>query len=178
MIITLEEAQAIDPNITQEDLDAFESSVRELTNNNFQNKYVRFKHVSIEAPNTIRTKEPIKGIRIGDTVEVNYSPFNEGLFVVNEIVGNIIKVKDEPFIEEIGSKNLMVTLVKYPPDIKRGIKKLIEYDKKMAGKIGIKSETISRMSTTYYDVTATENTDGYPKSLLSFLDKYKKMRWS
>lgn len=47
----------------------------------------------------------------------------------------------------------------------------------MAGKIGIKSETISRMSTTYYDMTATENTDGYPSALLSFLKKYEKMRW-
>lgn len=177
MIITLEEAQSINPNITQDDLDAFESSIRELTNNNFQNKYVRFKHVSIEAPNTIRTKEPIKGIRIGDTVEVNYSPFNDGLFVVDEILENTIKVQGEPFIEELGDKNLMVTLVKYPPDIKRGVKKLIEYDKKMSGKIGIKSETISRMSTTYYDVTATENTDGYPSALLSFLKKYEKMRW-
>ena len=71
----------------------------------------------------------------------------------------------------------MLTLVQYPADVTRGIKKLIAYDKKMASKIGIKSESISRMSTTYYDVNASENIDGYPASLLSFLTKYEKMRW-
>lgn len=73
--------------------------------------------------------------------------------------------------------DMMVTLVNYPPDIKRGVKKLIQYDKKMSGKIGIKSETISRMSTTYYDVNAAENIEGYPVSLLSFLKKYERIRW-
>ena len=75
------------------------------------------------------------------------------------------------------SGRAMVTKVEYPADIKRGIKKLIEYDKAMAGKVGIKSETIARMSITYYDVNTAENTDGYPSSLLSFLKKYEKMRW-
>jgi len=177
MIITLEEAQSIDPNITQDDLESFEQSVRKLTNNNFQNKMVRFTDVKIESPNIIRVNEKINGLRINDTVEINYSAYNDGLYVVKTIgPDNTITVESEPFLDEINQR-LMVTLVQYPADIKKGVKKLIEYDKKMAGKIGIKSETISRMSTTYYDVTSTENTDGYPKSLLSFLDKYKKMRW-
>jgi hypothetical protein len=71
----------------------------------------------------------------------------------------------------------MVTLIKYPDDIAKGVKKLIAYDKKMSSKIGIKSESISRMNTTYYDVNASENIDGYPAALLSFLNKYEKMRW-
>lgn len=176
MIITLNEAVELDSAITQDDLDAFETSVRELTNNNFQNKHVRFKDVSFVTENTILVKEVIKGLRVGDTVEVNYSYYNDGLYTVASIDGRQITVAEASFFEA-DSGCAMVTKVEYPADIKRGIKKLIEYDKKMANKIGIKSETISRMSTTYYDVNANDNTEGFPSSLLSFLKKYEKMRW-
>lgn len=176
MIITLDEAIGLDSTITQDDLNAFETSVRELTNNNFQNKHVRFNNVSFVSENTILVKEVIKGLRIGDTVEVNYSHYNDGLYTVASIDGRQITVTEASFFEA-DSGCAMVTKVEYPADIKRGIKKLIEYDKKMANKIGIKSETISRMSTTYYDVNANDNTEGFPSSLLSFLKKYEKMRW-
>lgn len=176
MIISLEDAQKVDAKIDQDDLDAFESSVRELTNNNFHNNKVRFKNVKFISENTIEIKEDIIGLRIGDTIEVNYSDYNNGLYVVDLIEGNEIKVEGTPFIVA-DTNGTIVTLVKYPADVKRGIKRLIKYDTKMSSKIGIKSETISRMSTTYYDVNSSENTEGYPSSLLSFLDKYKKMRW-
>lgn len=176
MIISLDDANKLDPNITQEDLDAFETSVRELTNNNFQNTFVRYKNVEFVNENTILVKDEIRGLRVGDTVEVNYSHYNDGLFVVDQIDGKQITVQGTPFFMG-NSGHAMLTKVEYPADIKRGIKKLIEYDKAMTGKLGIKSETISRMSITYYDVNAAENTDGYPSALLSFLKKYEKMRW-
>lgn len=176
MIITLNEAQELNSNITQDDLEAFETSVRELTNNNFQNIHVRHKDIEFIENNTILVKDSIVGLRIGDTIEVNYSIYNDGLFVVEGMSEKHITVEGEPFLIN-RNRNAMITLVQYPADIKKGIKRLIEYDKKMAGKLGIKSETVSRMSTTYYDVNATENTDGYPASLLSFLKKYEKMRW-
>lgn len=175
MIITLENAQKIDPNIEQDDLDAFEQAVRMLTNNNFQVKQVRHK-VDFINNKTITIDSDIEGVREGDTIEINYSKFNDGLYVIDSFFDNEITVKDELFTET--PKQAILTLVRYPSDIRRGIKKLIEYDKKMTGKIGIKSETISRMRIDYHDVNAADNTDGYPSSLLSFLDKYKKMRWS
>ena len=176
MIIELNEAKKIDDKVTQDDLDAFEVAVRRLTNSNFQNKRVRFKHLEIIEPSTIKVKDKIRGLRIGDTVEINYSDFNNGLYVVKELSEKEIIVQEESFYTE-KSSGLMLTKVEYPADIKRGIKKLIEYDKTMAGKLGIKSESIARMSVTYYDVNSTENTDGYPSSLLSFLRKHEKMRW-
>ncbi|HFI0593032.1 TPA: hypothetical protein ACGO2M_000849 [Streptococcus suis] len=176
MILSLGDARAIDIDITQDDLDAFEISVRELTNNNFQNTFVRYKNVEFVNENTILAKDEIRGLRVGDTVEVNYSHYNDGLFVVDQINGKQITVQGTPFFAgNLG--HAMLTKVEYPSDIKRGIKKLIEYDKAMAGKVGVKSETIARMSITYYDVNTAENTDGYPSSLLSFLKKYEKMRW-
>ena len=176
MIITLGDARAIDDSITQEDLDAFEVAFRSLTNNNFQNKHIRFKDIEFVGENLIAVKDPIVGIRTGDTIEVNYSHYNDGLFVIEEIAGKQIKVQGTPFFVA-NTSGSMLTLVQYPADVVRGIKKLIEYDKKMASKIGIKSESISRMSITYYDVNASENVDVYPASLVSFLTKYEKMRW-
>ena len=176
MIITLGDARAIDDSITQEDLDAFEVAFRSLTNNSFQNKHIRFKDIEFVGENLIAVKDPIAGIKTGDTIEVNYSHYNDGLFVIEEIAGKQIKVQGTPFfVANTGGS--MLTLVQYPADVTRGIKKLIAYDKKMASKIGIKSESISRMSITYYDVNASENVDGYPASLVSFLTKYEKMRW-
>ena len=176
MILSLIEARAIDAAINQEDLDALETSVRELTNNNFQNVHIRFKGIEFMANNLIVVNDSIVGLKVGDTIEVNYSHYNDGLFVIEEIAGKQIKVQGTPFfVANTGGS--MLTLVQYPADIARGIKKLIAYDKKMASKIGIKSESISRMSTTYYDVNASETVDGYPAALVSFLQKYEKMRW-
>lgn len=176
MIIDLTEAQGIDPDITQDDLDAFETAVRRLTNNNFHNKHARFKNINFVNESTVEVDEDINGLREGDTVEVNYSHFNDGLYVISQINERQIQVDGEPFFGE-ETPDVMLTKVEYPADIKQGVKKLIAYDVKMGDKMGIKSQTISRMHTVYYDVTAAENTDGYPASLLSFLNKYEKMRW-
>ena len=176
MILSLNEARAIDDSITQEDLDALETSVRELTNNNFQNVHIRFKGIEFVGNNLIAVNDPIVGLKVGDTIEVNYSHYNDGLHVIKSIDGKQITVQGTPFfVANTGGS--MLTLVKYPADIARGIKKLIAYDKKMASKVGIKSESISRMSITYYDVNASETVDGYPAALVSFLQKYEKMRW-
>ena len=176
MIITLGDARAIDDSITQDDLDALEAACRSLTNNNFQNKHIRFKDIEFVGTNLIAIQDPIVGLKVGDTIEVNYSHYNDGLYVIESIDGKQITVQGTPFFVA-NTSGSMLTLVQYPADIARGIKKLIAYDKKMASKIGIKSESISRMSITYYDVNASENIDGYPASLLSFLTKYEKMRW-
>ena len=176
MILSLIEARAIDAAINQEDLDALETSVRELTNNNFQNVHIRFKGIEFMANNLIAVKDSIVGLKVGDTIEVNYSHYNDGLFVIEEIAGKQIKVQGTPFFVA-NTSGAMLTLVQYPADVKAGLKKILSYNLKMADKIGIKSESISRMSTTYYDVNASEAVDGYPAALVSFLQKYEKMRW-
>lgn len=176
MILTLSEAKLIDESISQEDLDGIEQTIRALTNNNFQNRDIRFKNIDFLDHETIKVNEDIKGIKVGDTVEVNYSPYNDGLYEVIGIAADTIKVKPDSLYNDINT-DAMLTKVEYPADIKTGVKKLLEYDKKMGDKTGIKSETISRMSTTYYDMNSSENIDGYPSSLLSFVKKYEKMRW-
>ena len=177
MILTLSDAIAINPSVTQSDLDAFEQSVRALTHNNFQEINTRGYELTLTGQIITIGRGSTDGIRVGNTVEINDTKFNNGLYVVKTLTSNTIEVEGSvAFINESTTEGI-VTLIKYPADIHKGVKKLIEYDLNMGGKTGIKSETISRMSVTYYDVNAAENVDGYPAALLSFLKKYKKMRW-
>lgn len=176
MIITLEEAQKLDSNITEEDLLGLEVAVRELTNNNFQNVRVRMRVKEIIEPDTIVLTQLAYGMRIGDRIELNNSAYNERLHTVDEIAGNTLKVSDDSLLAEL-TRGMIVTLVKYPADVKSGVKKLIEYEKKTAKNLGVKSRSIARVSETYFDVTSGENVNGYPSSLFSFIKKYRKMRW-
>ena len=177
MILKLTDAQTIDAAIKQEDLDAFEQAIRALTNNNFQDINVRASDLTLTGKTITIARGSTVGLRVGDTVEINDTLYNNGLYQIKTISPGEIEIEGaREFIDET-ARFAIVTKVSYPADIVRGVKKLIEYDVKMAGKTGIKSETISRMSVTYYDVNANENTDGYPAALLSFLKKYRKMRW-
>lgn len=178
MILKLTDAQTIDPAIKQEDLDAFEQAIRAITNNNFQRRTVRASGLLFSGDVITITSGDTTGMWVGDTIEVNDSRYNDGLYTIKDLTPTSITI-DTPkrvFVTE-SAKHAIVTLVLYPADIIKGVKELIRYDVKMGDKVGIKSETISRMSVTYYDVNATENTDGYPAALLSFLKKYRKMRW-
>lgn len=177
MIITLEEAQKIDSKVTQSDLNAYETTVRRLTNNNFQNVQIRFYGLSFDSEDTITLRNEPLGLREGDTVQISDSTYNDQLVVIKSIKGRTITVdNEEPFFE--GSFfGAFITKIQYPADIKYGVVGLIEYKQKMGSKLGIKSETIARMSVTYYDINASDNIEGFPASKFSFLKKYKKMRW-
>lgn len=179
MIISLVEAQKIDPNITEDDLLGLEVAIREITHNNFQKtngQMLRFAVEELAEPNLIKLFTNPQGLRVGDRVEVSNSIYNQYLNTVKAITPEGIEVEGEPFLYEKNS-NLFVTLVRYPADVKAGVRKLIEYDKKTSGNIGIKSRSISRVSETYFDVTSGENVNGYPSSLFDFITKYKRMSW-
>lgn len=179
MIITLEEAKKIDEEIEEADLLGLEMAVRELTNNKFQKNasgvILRHRASEIIGPNTIRVNAPV-GLRVGDRIEITGTVFNGPLHTIKSLHDDRIVVEGEPFIDE-KRNGLYVTKIWYPPDVEAGVKKLIDYDKKTSGNIGVKSRSISRVSETYFDVTSGENTNGYPSSLFDFIKKYKKIRW-
>ncbi|ENJ9653546.1 phage gp6-like head-tail connector protein [Clostridium botulinum] len=184
MIISLEEAKRIlkidndseDEDI-KDDLDAIEIMIRNKTNNNFQDRKIRVRGNFLFENNKIMGIDFLAyGFRKGSTIEINDSLLNNGLYVVIDVNSNSIIV--DKTLEYEQSVQTMITKVLYPLDIKRGIKKLLKYDNKMADKIGIKQETIARVSTTYFDMGSNESVEGYPAALLKFLDKYKKLRWS
>lgn len=177
MILTLDEAKAIDPTVTAEDLDAYETMVRHLTNNNFQNIDIRYRGLAFDDENQISLNKVPFGIRKGDTIQISDSVYNDMLATVDSIDDmTLTVVAQAPFFEGAFS-SAFITKIQYPADIKYGVSGLIEYKKKMGSKLGIKAETIARMSVTYYDINATDNIEGFPAAKFSFLNKYKKMRW-
>lgn len=66
----------------------------------------------------------------------------------------------------------------WPPDIKMGVVKLIQYDmSRAAKKAGIASETLSRHAVTYEARTADNTAMGYPIALMGFLRPYMRARF-
>ena len=65
----------------------------------------------------------------------------------------------------------------WPMDIKMGVVNLMKWDDQSRDKVGVSSETISRHSVTYVDMTNDNSIMGYPAALLGFLKPYKKARF-
>ena len=176
MIISLEEALKLDTDATQETCDGLETMVRNLTNNNFQLTKFRIRGLRLSGSTIQASSGRLDIFQPGDTIEINGTDYNDGLYVVESVSDDTITIRGD-FIAETHS-GAIATKVSYPADVLTGVKKLVAYDAKMRDKAGIKSETVARWSVTYYDVTAAESSEGYPVSLLGFLDKYRKLRWS
>ena len=176
MIITLAEAQEINPDIDQRYLDGLEASIRQLTHNKFLNKAMSYRGLGVTSDAVIKLSTDTTYLRVGDTVQVSYTGVNDGLYVVKSVdKGNVTLDTDKLFTGKFSAGTL--TKVEYPADVINGFKGLIKYDFDMADKTGIKSETIGRMSTTYYDANSNENINGYPSALMDFIKKYRKIGW-
>jgi hypothetical protein len=104
---------------------------------------------------------------------VSDSRVNDGLYVLKS-VDNVSVVVDRPLFT-VGHN--LVTKVEYPADVKLGLINLLKWDFGNRDKVGIKSETISRHSVTYFDLDSSNQVMGYPVSLLGFLESYKKARF-
>ena len=174
MIISVEEAKEnigfknwTDEKIERK-LKAIEQTVRSYTNNNFQNRFIRSGCAVIAQK--IYGKVP--GLTVGDTIQISESRFNNGLFVVTAIEGNLIAV-DNGLIDE---SHILVTKIEYPDDVIDCALNLMEWEVNNRGKVGIKSETLSRHSVTYFDQDANNQVMGYPVSLLGCLKPYRKAR--
>lgn len=176
LIIDLDTARLFKVDVTQEELDGLEVAIRNYTNNNFQVRTIRLEDV-VFTSSTITSPDSALGFKKGSTVQVSNDKYNDGLYFIEAVEDNGLTFETDSFIPHKATDTL-VTLVKYPADILFGVQKLLKYSAKMDDKIGVKSESISRMSKTYYDVNATENIEGYPAALMTFLNKYKKLRWS
>ncbi len=175
MILTLEEAQAVNPSVSQLDLDSLEIAVREVTNNPFQVKGARIRGV----PFTETALEPPSvpaWVKVGVTLQISATGLNDGLYVVETITGNTITLKGAEFIPGY-YEGSYVSLIRYPADVKAGVLKLVDYAGRTADKLGVKSESISRYSVTYFDLTSGETNSGYPAYLMQFLKNYEKVGW-
>ena len=65
----------------------------------------------------------------------------------------------------------------YPMDIKMGVVNLMKWDLERRDKIGVASESISRHSVTYFDMTKDNSIMDFPSALMGFLKPYKRARF-
>ena len=173
MIISVEQAKKLiglknwsDERI-QMKLDAIEQVIRSYTHNNFQNRGIRSDCAVI----TQQLFGNVPGLNVGDTIQITESRFNKGLFVVEAIEGNLITV-DKKLIDE---SHVLVTKVEYPADVIDVVVELMEWNLNFGGKVGIKSETLSRHSVTYEDSATLFM--GYPVGILNGLKLHVKARF-
>ena len=170
MIISVDRAKSLiglknwsDERI-QMKLDAIEQVIRSYTHNNFQNRGIRSDCAVIEQ----HLHGNVPGLNVGDTIQISESRFNKGLFVVEAIEDNLIMV-DKALIDE---SHVLVTKVEYPADVIDVVVELMEWNLNYGGKVGIKSETLSRHSVTYEDSATLFM--GYPVGILNGLKLHMK----
>ena len=174
MIISVEKARSLigfpeswtDEKIKMK-LDAIEQTIRAYTNNNFQNRGFR---VQADIAAGVFMSESLIPFSVDDTVQVSESRYNSGLYTVSETGDTTFMVNEDTRDED----DVLVTKVEYPADVINCCVELMEWAVNFAGKVGIKSETLSRHSVTYED-SATMFM-GYPASLLGCLKPYRKAR--
>ena len=156
-------------SIIQEKLDALEVLIRGYTHNNFQVRKIRCSGAS--ADKKVLCSHPF--LKVDDTVQISESEVNDGLYVIKDVQDGYIQLDKDLY----PVPHNLITLIKYPADIKQGIIELMKWEQINRQKVGIKAETLSRHSVTYFDQDANNQVRGYPVSLLGFLESYKKARF-
>lgn len=172
MIISVENLKKrIDCGNTADDLitarlEAIESVIRAYTNNNFQQRGIRF----VGNSDGKRLYGDTQYFAVDDTIQISGSNVHDGLYTVTMIGMDYIEV-DRPLMT-IASN--LVTKVKYPADVIQCAVDLYKWKQNMGDKVGVKSETLSRHSVTYEDSATLFM--GYPVGILNGLQLYKKAR--
>lgn len=146
-------------------LDGIESLIRLYTNNNFQNRKVRLNCPSKD--NYLLGYNPY--LKKGDTVQITSSNYNDGLYVIEEISDNQIKLDKEIYDVDIQT----VTKVEYPPAVVLTLVNILKWEETNGSKTGIQSETIGRHSVSYFAQNDQNSLGGYPLNLFNPLNQFK-----
>lgn len=159
-------------NVLEARLQALELLIRAYTNNNFQKRAFRAVAVAVADGNQLLVpgSTPFKA---GDTLEITESELNAGLVTVSAVSNGSITVAEELYDES----GVVLTKVVYPADVEQGVARMLQWQLDNGDKVGVQSETISRHSVTYFDMSGDNSTMGFPKSLLGFLTPYMKARF-
>ena len=165
---TIPELIDIPITVAKRKIRAIEQGIRAYTNNNFQNRMIRFGTSSADGV----LQGEYKLLNVGDTVQISES-INNGLYVIESINENQITL-DTALID---AEYNLVTKVEYDDNIVEGAINLLLWDINNRSKVGIQSETLSRHSVTYFSQDANNSLMGYPVSLLGFLKPYIKARF-
>lgn len=173
MILSVSEVRGLCPGMTNEaiqtQLDAIEGIIRAYTNNNFQVRMARF--CASSAGRSLMGRSPY--IRAGDTVQISQSGVNDGLYIVKDVSDNSTELDRDLY--EVASN--VVTKIEYPAPVKAVARNLLKWEVENRAKVGVKTETLSRYSVTYYDQGTADQVMGYPVSLLGGLKPYMRARF-
>lgn len=150
-------------------LQALELSIRGYTHNNFQQRNIR----TVCPVVAQKLFTPYPHFKEGDTIQISQSIFNDGVYTIKKIEGDMIEL-DKGLLDE---NQVLVTKVEYPMDVVMGVVNMLKWDLENRDKVGIQSETLSRHSVTYFDMSADNSAIGYPKTLVGFLKPYMKARF-
>ena len=152
-------------------LKAIEKSIRSYTNNKFIDPRIR--DLGQIKDNAITTKLA-EILNTGDNIELTHC-LNDGPYTIKSIESDKIMIEEDTQL--LDDPKIIITKIIYPEDVQEGVINLFKWDLGLRNKVGIKSETISRHSVTYFDMDKTNSLKGYPASLLGFLDDYIKARF-
>lgn len=173
MILKVEEVRALYPGKIDEELkallDAIEGIIRAYTNNPFQVRLARFCAPSVG--DTLGGSSPY--IQADDTIQISESGVNDGLYVV--VNADDYSTTLDRDLYDVDHN--LVTKIEYPAAVKAVARNLLKWEIENRDKVGVKSETISRHSVTYYDQDAGNQVMGYPVSLLGGLKPYMRARF-
>lgn len=152
-------------------LAAIEEVVRRYTNNNFQNRNIRF---DAESDGRYTLLAALPYIEPGDTVQISQSKVNDGLYTVAAVTENETVLEEKIF----GVLYNLVTKVEYPAHVKQCAVDLFEWKRDFGHKAGIKSEseTLSRHSETVTYEDSSTMFMGFPKGILTALNGDRKLR--
>lgn len=153
-------------------LRALELLIRAYTNNNFQKRAFRAVAVAMAEGNQLLVQDA-NLFKPGDTLQITESELNDGLVNVADVSGSTITVKEELYDEG----GVVITKVVYPADVKLGVANMLKWQLENGDKVGVASETISRHSVTYFDLSGDNSSMGFPKALTGFLRPYKRARF-
>ena len=177
MIMTVTELrQYISTDVTdsvlEAKLSALELLVRAYTNNNFQKRAFRADAVAVCNGKKLLTSAS-NHFKANDTLQITESELNAGIVNVRTSSNGTLVVKEDLYDES----GIVITKVVYPEDIKLGVANMIKWQLDNGDKVGVQSETISRHSVTYFNMDGDNSLMGYPRSLLGFLEPYRKARF-
>ena len=172
MIITVEDLKKqvncgdVADDVITAKLEAIEAVIRAYTNNNFQQRAIRFAGSS----DGFSVYGVPQFFTEGDTVQISGFGVNDGLYTVVMVHDDHLEL-DRPLIT---AECNLVTKIRYPADVVQCAVDLFKWKQTMGDKVGVKSETLSRHAVTYEDSATLYM--GYPVGILNGLKLHKKAR--
>lgn len=159
----------IDDDLITRKLSVIEHVIRKYTNNNFQNRLIRF-NASVEGGVIKGTSPYLKSL---DTIEIS-DGVNKGLYTVIGLDNGVKTI--EPLYDY---PNQLITKIEYPIDVIEGAIDLLDWELIKEGKklTGVASESISRHNVSYVQRTNDNTVNGYPIELFNFCENYKRARF-